>query len=232
MQLDVEQRRLLIDGQSARLGARAFDVLLALIERRDRTVGKNELFDLVWPGLVVEENNPQVHVSALRKLLGPQAITTIPGRGYCFTLDDSGSAPQPVAAPPAPPLPAQGPARTPGNLPARLPELYGRAEDVRAVRESLVSIVGAGGIGKTRLALEVGSGFSANDSDGLFADGVWWIELAVLSDPAMVRTAVAQVLGVSRTAERPLADTLVAVLREAGKKLEEDAATKLAFALD
>ena len=68
------QRQLLIDGQPAVLGARAFDVLLALVENRERLVSKNELLDFVWPGLVVEENNLQVHVSALRKLLGPQAI--------------------------------------------------------------------------------------------------------------------------------------------------------------
>ena len=40
----------------------------------------------MWPGLVVEENNLQVQVSTLRKLLGPQAIVTIPGRGYSFTV--------------------------------------------------------------------------------------------------------------------------------------------------
>ena len=83
--LDLAQRRLLIDEEPARLGARAFDVLVALVERRDRAVGKNELFELVWPGVVVEENNLQVHISALRKLLGPQTIATIPGRGYRFT---------------------------------------------------------------------------------------------------------------------------------------------------
>ena len=77
--LDLAQRRLLIDEEPARLGARAFDVLVALVERRDRAVGKNELFELVWPGVVVEENNLQVHISALRKLLGPQTIATIPG---------------------------------------------------------------------------------------------------------------------------------------------------------
>ncbi len=85
--LDVEQRQLLIDGRPARLGARAFDVLLALVERRDRAVSKNELFELVWPNVVVEENNLQVHISALRKLLGPQTIATIPGRGYRFTAE-------------------------------------------------------------------------------------------------------------------------------------------------
>ena len=52
--------------------------------RRDRVVAKNELLELVWPGLVVEENNLQVQVSSLRKVLGPQAITTVPGRGYRF----------------------------------------------------------------------------------------------------------------------------------------------------
>lgn len=82
------ERPLFVDGKPASLGARAFDLLLALIERRDRVVSKNELLDLVWPGLVVEENNLQVQVSALRKLLGPQAIATIPGRGYRFTLLD------------------------------------------------------------------------------------------------------------------------------------------------
>jgi len=75
-------RQLLIDGRSAALGARAFDVLHALVARQDRLVTKDELLELVWPGLVVEENNLQVHISTLRKLLGPQAIATIPGRGY------------------------------------------------------------------------------------------------------------------------------------------------------
>lgn len=86
-------RQVLVDGQPAPLGARAFEVLLALIARRDRLVGKAELLDLVWPGLVVEENNLQVQISSLRKLLGPQVIGTIPGLGYRFTadLDDESS---------------------------------------------------------------------------------------------------------------------------------------------
>ena len=80
------ERRLLVDGHPAPLGARAFDLLMALVERRDRTVTKNELLDLVWPGLVVEENNLQVQISTLRKVLGQNAIATIPGQGYRFTL--------------------------------------------------------------------------------------------------------------------------------------------------
>jgi TolB-like protein/DNA-binding winged helix-turn-helix (wHTH) protein/rhodanese-related sulfurtransferase len=91
---------LLVDGHSAPLGARAFDVLLALIERRDRTVTKNELLDLVWHGLVVEENNLQVQISTLRKVLGPNAISTIPGQGYRFTLQ--------AEVPPLPPIAGAG----------------------------------------------------------------------------------------------------------------------------
>ena len=80
-----ETRQVLVAGSSTKLSARAFDVLIALIERRDRVVSKSELLDIVWPGLVVEENNLQVHIWALRKLLGPLTISTIPGRGYRFT---------------------------------------------------------------------------------------------------------------------------------------------------
>ena len=78
-------RQLLVDDQPAPLGARAFDVLRALIERRERLVTKDELLELAWPGLVVEENNLQVQVSALRKILGNGAIATVAGRGYRFT---------------------------------------------------------------------------------------------------------------------------------------------------
>jgi TolB-like protein/DNA-binding winged helix-turn-helix (wHTH) protein len=81
-----DERRVLTGGVPAVLGARAFDLLVCLIERRDRVVSKRELMELVWPGSVVEETNLTVHVSALRKLLGPQALATVPGRGYRFTM--------------------------------------------------------------------------------------------------------------------------------------------------
>jgi DNA-binding response OmpR family regulator len=80
------ERRLHVDGQPVPLGCRAFDLLAALVARRDRVVPKDELIEVVWPGLVVEENNLQVQISALRKVLGTQAITTVPGRGYQFTV--------------------------------------------------------------------------------------------------------------------------------------------------
>jgi TolB-like protein/tetratricopeptide (TPR) repeat protein len=96
VEVQPEARQVLVDGAPAKLGARAFDILVTLIEHRDRVVSKTELLDRVWPGVVVEENNLQVHISALRKVLGSQAVATIPGRGYRFTAT--------LGAP----LPAQG----------------------------------------------------------------------------------------------------------------------------
>ena len=87
------ERQLLDDRRPVPLGSRAFDVLQALVERRDRVTGKNELLEIAWPGVVVEENNLTVQVSALRKLLGPQAIATIPGRGYRVVAPLHGEAP-------------------------------------------------------------------------------------------------------------------------------------------
>ena len=83
-ELQPAQRRLLADGVPATLGSRAFDVLVALIERRAEVLNKEELLDRVWPGLVVEEANVQVQVSALRKVIGADAVATVQRRGYQF----------------------------------------------------------------------------------------------------------------------------------------------------
>lgn len=80
------ERQLRIDGAPVPIGARAFDVLLALVERCDRVATKEELLDAVWPDVEIEDNNLSVQISALRKLLGPAAIVTLPGRGYRLVL--------------------------------------------------------------------------------------------------------------------------------------------------
>ena len=201
--LDLAERRLLIDDVPARLGARAFDILVALIERRDRVVGRSELFQVVWPNVVVEESNLQVHISALRKLLGAQAIATIPGRGYRFTAKLAAS-PNDAAAP----IP-----KAHSQAPAESGPLYGRDEDLRAIdalmqRHRLVSIVGASGIGKTQLAQVI----AARQRDN-FPNEIYWVELAPLNNEALVIDAIAQALKVQASDERPVLETIVALLR-------------------
>jgi predicted ATPase/DNA-binding winged helix-turn-helix (wHTH) protein len=212
------ERQVWVNGKPAALGARAFDLLMALYGRRDRVVGKNELLDLVWPGLVVEENNLQVQVSSLRKLLGPNAIATIPGRGYRFTLPDEALAHRRAAPPPTSRATSDAPAAVSaadelprGNLPAS-PPMVGRDEDFAAVatllqRHPVVSIVGAGGIGKTRLALAV-----AQDCALETPEGRWWVELAPLADAAQVPSAIAGALGLQLPGGRPPAEALAAML--------------------
>src|SRR5262245_59647955 len=89
-------RELIVRGTRAHIGSRAFDVLLALVQRRGETTTKNELLDAAWPGLVVEENNISVQIAALRKLLGAHAIATVAGLGYRLAVAadvDTGSPP-------------------------------------------------------------------------------------------------------------------------------------------
>src|SRR5262249_42490221 len=86
-ELQPSERRLLANGSLVAITPRAFDLLVALLERNGHLVTKEQLFAQVWPGVVVEENALPAQISALRKLLGPEAITTVPGTGYRFELD-------------------------------------------------------------------------------------------------------------------------------------------------
>jgi len=92
--IQLSGRQLELGGRTVTIGARAFDVLNLLMKNRERVVTKKELLETAWPGLVVEENNLQVQISTLRKVLGHDSITTIPGQGYQFT------APAPIEANP------------------------------------------------------------------------------------------------------------------------------------
>lgn len=185
------------------LGSRAFDVLQALIERRERIVTKDELLDIAWPGVVVEENNLQVQISTLRKLLGPQSIATIPGRGYRFAAV--------LDVPPASAAPIAPAAKLRTNLPRPLPALLGRESDVASLgalidQHLLVSVVGAGGMGKTLLAQHV-----LDARRETYAHGVCWVEFAHITDPALIPTTVAAALGVDLGVGDPLQGLCTAV---------------------
>jgi predicted ATPase/DNA-binding winged helix-turn-helix (wHTH) protein len=208
-------QRLLLSGDApVKLGGRAFDMLVALVERRERTVGKPELMDLVWPRLVVEENNLQVQVVALRKLLGHAAIATVPGRGYRFTLPVTVEGAVESAAPQ-------------GRLPSAAPLLFGRDEDLRALdglldAHALVTIAGPAGIGKTRLAQA-----AARARADALPGGVWWVDLASLADPALLPQAVAQAVGVVPDAARDVVAAVGAALSRAAALLVLDNAEHL-----
>src|ERR1700675_4001449 len=204
--LQPDNRRLLKDGATISLRPRAFDLLAALVDRAGHLVAKDELLDQVWPKMVVEEAALHVQVSALRKVLGADAITTVSGRGYQFTL--------PVTAGVGEANRASG---SKHNLPYQLTSFIGREQEIAQLEElvttnRLVTLTGAGGAGKTRLAIEV-----ASQLIDAFPDGIWLVELAVLSDPRIVPQAVAQALQVKEQSTRPITDTLSDYL--ASKKL-------------
>ncbi len=199
------QRWLLVDGKPAKLSPRAFDVLAALIDNGERMVSKSELLDIVWPRQVVEDGNIHVHVSALRKLLGPDVIATVPGRGYRFV--------HPLKPARGVARPAAEPAGRAGNLQLSLPPLFGREEDLALLgsllrAHRLVTLVGMGGIGKTCLALA-----AAHAQREAWPDGVWFVDLAPVDDPAQLPAAVARSLGLALPANRAPTEELALALR-------------------
>jgi predicted ATPase/DNA-binding winged helix-turn-helix (wHTH) protein len=178
------------------LGARALDILLILVSRANEVIGKKELLHLAWPGVVVQEVSLRFHVASLRKVLGDgesgaQYISTLPGRGYCFTASvsrssDLGGTSVETAAGFGSPL-----------LPCRSIGMIGRDDDVTKLSARLkatrfVTIVGAAGIGKTRLAAAIGQQFKSD-----LANTAFLVDLSTVSDPKLVPAAVASMLGVS-----------------------------------
>ena len=192
------QHLVLRDGRAVAVGARAFDVLVTLIERRPRLVTKRGLLDCAWSGLAVDEANVQAQVSTLRKALGSDVIATVPGLGYRFSaaLDiDAGvtnARQNPPHAAERPESAAKSPiARRASNVPAALDALIGRDAEVSHLRQTLrssrlVTILGPGGIGKTRLALEV-----ARHEVNQFSDGVCWVDLAAVTSARNIAVAIA-----------------------------------------
>lgn len=199
-------QRMLLEGNApVRLGSRALDILIALVERPGEVVSKEELVTRAWPNTFVEETNLRVHVGALRKVLGHGLsvggyVANVPGRGYSFV------APVTREGPPA----AHGPARERlYNLPPTLTRMIGRARVVSELadhmpRERFLTLVGAGGIGKTTVALEL-----AQKLDESYKDRAHFVDLASLANPQLVPTAVASTFEFQTLSQDPLAELVV-----------------------
>lgn len=211
------QRQLFEGDRAVRLGSRACEILCALVERPGQVISKQELIDRVWSNSTVDDASLRVHVAALRRALGDghqgrRYIANVPGRGYRFVAPVAVSR-EAVGAEPAADLTRQEPVRRRPDMPPPLARMVGRSEVVQALVEQLprhrfVSIVGPGGIGKTTVAVAV-----ADRLHGTFRDGVCFVDLAPLTDPQLVPSALAAQLGVGIRSDNPLPG-LIGYLKE------------------
>jgi predicted ATPase len=193
------ERRLLVDGVAASLGARAFDVLLVLAERMGALVSRNELIDRVWSGVVVEENNLNVQVHALRRVLGDDVVVRVPGRGYRLV----------VAVEPAQARDEHVAPRT--RLPQPDTPIVGRETELAALvalvkAHRLVSVTGAGGIGKTRLVQAL-----MQKQIAAYRHGVCWVDLG----PVLDASALCSILAAALDLRGASTDSLTSLAREA-----------------
>ncbi|WP_306392963.1 ATP-binding protein [Telluria beijingensis] len=188
--LSLARRELRLGGLPVALGARAFDLLALLAGRAGEVVGKREIADRLWPGCDLERSRLRAHVASLRRALregedGSRYIVNVLGRGYVFVAPVRRGSPGAGLLPPAP-----------EPLVGRDGALAALAALVRERR--LVSIVGAGGLGKSALALA-----AARRAAPCFADGVAYLDLAPLDDGAQLAEALAEAVGLPAGAAWP-----------------------------
>ena len=156
----VPSQQLLLEGDKpVVIGARALDILIALVERAGEVVSKDELIRRAWPRVFVEEGSLRTQMGIIRKALrdgekGARYIITVPGRGYRFVSPVSRSGGR---TPSAASALASRPAT---DMPTRLTPVIGRDENIdeitnRLSRQRFTTVVGPGGIGKTTVALAV-----------------------------------------------------------------------------
>src|SRR5688572_26526382 len=213
-ELDAGRRRLLKQGEIIALNSKSFDLLLTLVENHGQILSKDELLDKVWEGQFVEENNLSVQIAALRKIFGEkkgehQFIATVPGKGYKFVAEIREPDGEKIVAVRAEEL-------SPASGFYEAEPLVGREREIaeiinllRGDAANLITLTGAGGTGKTRLARAIGSEAAAD-----FPDGVFFVELAAVSDSKLVVAAIADTLGVKESSRSELFETLKNFLRE------------------
>ena len=202
--LIVRERRLMKDDVELTLGSRAFDVLVALVERAGETVNRQKLFELVWPDVVVAKVNLRVHIARLRKVLddgrhGNRFIVSVAGRGYRFVaavgrLHSAGPVTSLTRSSGVPP-------------PSPHPEpMFGRNAAIAALssqlsRKRFISLGGAGGWGRSLVAFAIAHTMASDDS-------VCFVDFIGTDDPSRVAMTVASALGCELHQQPPLARVL------------------------
>jgi len=188
-----KRQQLLLGSQPVKLGGRSFELLHLLVQRNGQLVRKDELIEAAWPDVFVHDSNLKVNMSSLRRSLGdvqtaPAYIATVAGHGYRFVapvqtsiseFTDPGVAERSHEA---------------SGLPAQH-DIVGREADITNVLADLrdkphVTLVGAGGIGKTTIAIAV-----ARALEPQYPDGVCFVDLSIIDDPSLVPVALAAALG-------------------------------------
>ncbi len=202
-EIDLGRRELRSRGIPVPLGGRAFEVVTVLVQSATTLVTKDHMMERVWPGAVVGEGTLHVHISAVRKALGPDRamLKTVSGRGYRLLGNWTPQQREGTAARVDSPLTRTSGASPPNNFPPVIKRLIGRAAACQFVRDlvsayRVVTLTGPGGIGKTSLAIKAVRYLLPD-----FEDGGWIVELASLSDPGLVPSTVASTLGLKLAGE-------------------------------
>ena len=205
-------QRVLQEGERPiRLGSRALEILLILVERAGELVTKDEIMARVWPNMVTEEVTLRVHLAGLRKALGhglngARYVENVTGRGYRFVapvtrLGEDGLTPAlSIAA---------GEIRY--ALPAPLTRMIGRSDIVGALagrlpQQRMVTITGPGGVGKTTVALATAEKLASS-----YEHGACFVDLASITDPRLVPSTLASALRLEVLSDDP-APVLLAFL--------------------
>jgi predicted ATPase/DNA-binding winged helix-turn-helix (wHTH) protein len=197
-------------GEPVKLGSRALDILSVLASRPGEVLSKDHLTKLVWRGAFVDETALRVGISALRKALGNDGdryIATVPGRGYCFTLDVETTPAK--SAPERPYL--EGP--KPQRLPTQIARVVGRDEVIAALaaeatRRRLLSLVGPGGIGKTTVAVAVADRLRKT------FDAVAFVDLAPIGNGMQMAAVAAAALGLNLRLQANPIDEIAAAIED------------------
>lgn len=221
-QLNRTRYVLLKDGVPVAMGSRAIAILLALTHDAGEILSNRELLRQVWQNTVVEEGTVRVHVALLRKILRDadpdnDYVQNVTGRGYRFVMPVTRRGERVVAAKGGDASVLKLPVRPPlrkNNLPPRLTSIIGRVQVIRALAEKVpaqrfVTITGAGGSGKTTVAIGV-----ANALVEAYHHGVCLVDLAAITEDRLVANALASAVGVSPFAADPLPDVLACLSQQ------------------